>query len=84
MENLVKQVPELKLRRQSGIKTLHRNDLSNPAYKGKRAGDVITLVWYIDENGKQWFKADIMYYIKLQSIIDSETTLIDEYEMEVI
>lgn len=82
MENLVKQVPELKLRRRSEIKTLHRNDLSNPAYKGKRAGDVITLVWYTDDKGKQWFKADVMYYIKLQELIDREKSKIEEPEME--
>lgn len=84
MENLVSQVPELKLRKRTETKVLHRNDLSNPEYKGKKAGDVITLVWYTDEKGKQWFKADVMYYIQLQAIIDRENELVDEPEMEMV
>lgn len=84
MENLVSQVPELKLRKRVETKTLHRNDLSNPEYKGRKAGDVITLVWYTDENGKQWFKADVQYYIKLQGIIDREKEMVEEPEMELV
>lgn len=82
MENLVKQVPELKLRKRVETKILHRNDLSNPEYKGHREGDVLNLVWYTDEKGKQWFKTDVQYYIQFQGIIDREKALAEEPEME--
>lgn len=84
MENLVSQVPELKLRRRSETKTLHRNDLSNPEYKGHKAGDVLTLVWYTDDKGVHWREADVRYYIQLQGIIDREKALVEEPEMELV
>jgi len=62
MEHLVAQVPELKLRKRTETRTIHKNDLVN--YPNNKVGDVLTFVFYTDDNGRTWSKADLDYYIK--------------------
>lgn len=82
MDKFIHQVPELKLRTRIDSIQLHRNDVAN--YPGHKEGDVVKFKWYSDDNGKQWFDADIKYYIQLQGIIDREKALVEESEMELV
>lgn len=68
MENLIEQVPELKLKLNKEHRTIHQNDLAE--YPDRNVGDVIQLTWATDPNGNQWYRADIMYYISICSVQD--------------
>lgn len=68
MEHLVAQVPELKLRKRTETRTIHKNDL--PHYPNNKVGDVLTFVFYTDDNGRTWSKADLDYYIKVCNLLD--------------
>lgn len=68
MEHLVAQVPELKLRKRIETRTIHKNDLVN--YPNNKVGDVLTFVFYTDDNGRTWSKADLDYYIKVCHLLD--------------
>ena len=68
MEHLVAQVPELKLRKRTETRTIHRTDLAN--YPNNKVGDVLTFVFYTDDNGRTWTKADLDYYIKVCNLLD--------------
>lgn len=81
MDNLVSQVPELKLKKSVETRSIHRNDLSNPKYKGMRVGSEIKLVTWHAPNGKQWTKADIMFYIQMQELKEN-IFLFSNTEME--
>ena len=71
MEDLLSQVPELRLRKSVGTRTIHRNDLHN--YPDHREGDVIKLVAYYDPKNTRWSEADLKYYIFLRDTIETES-----------
>lgn len=67
MEDLLSQVPELRLRKSVGKRTIHRNDLHN--YPDHNEGDVIELVAYYDPKNVRWSEADLKYFIFLRDSI---------------
>ena len=71
MEELIADVPELRLRKSVGKRTIHRNDKER--YPDHREGDVIELVAYYDPNNTRWSEADLKYYIFLRDTIETES-----------
>jgi hypothetical protein len=71
MDQLVEQVPELKLRKRTEYRTIHWSDVKEN--KNLREGDVIPAVSWVNDAGVQWTRADIMYYIKLHNAFDKPT-----------
>ena len=71
MDQLVNQVPELKLRKRTETRTVHWTDVREN--KSLREGDVIPMISWVDDAGYQWTRADVMYYIKLHNAFDKPT-----------
>ena len=71
MDQLVEQVPELNLRKRVETRTIHWSDVREN--KTLREGDVIPMISWVSDDGVQWTKADIMYYIKLCNAFDTPT-----------
>jgi hypothetical protein len=71
MDQLVEQVPELKLRKRTETRTIHWSDVREN--KNLREGDVIPVISWVNDAGTQWTRADIMYYIKLCNAFDTPT-----------
>lgn len=68
MEQLLEQVPELKLRKRVETRTIHWTDVREN--KSLREGDVISMISWVDDSGYQWTRADVMYYIKSHNTFD--------------
>ena len=69
MDQLVKQVPELNLRKRVETRTTHWSDVrENPALK---EGEVVECVSWVTENGFQWTSLHLISYIKTRNIVDA-------------
>jgi hypothetical protein len=71
IDHLITQVSELKLRKRTEYRTIHWSDVKEN--KNLREGDVIPMISWVNDDGVQWTKADIMYYIKLCNAFDTPT-----------
>ena len=73
MEQLVAQVPELKLIKKVETRTTHYKDIQEAQFLktpvGKE-GEVLQLEFWFDDTGKQWTRSDVLYYMKLMECID--------------
>jgi len=75
MENLVEQVPELKLRKRVETRTIHWSDVREN--KSLIEGDVIPIISWVDDTGYQWTHADVMLYIKTLHTYDKHIEKIE-------
>jgi hypothetical protein len=83
IDQLVEQVPELNLRKRTDTRTIHWSDVREN--KALREGDVIQIISYVDDSGRQWTRADIMCYIKLNEAFDNPIDqLIADSELELV
>lgn len=81
MENLLAQVPELKLTKKIEKRTTHRKDIDEAVFLKNvvgKEGEVVTLEIWRDDNGYQWTRADVLYYMKVNNLLDSAHELIND------
>ena len=79
MENLVAQVPELKLKKKTETRTIHWSDVREN--KNLEEGMVIYLdIWY-DDKGTHWGRSDILYHMKLNNLMDKVKNNVEEMEL---
>ena len=69
MEQLVEQVPELKLRKHVETRTIHWSDVREN--KSLKEGDVIECVSWVSDNGFQWTRLHMIEYIMTRNCLDS-------------
>lgn len=81
MENLVAQVPELKLTKKIEKRTTHYKDIQEAVFLKNtvgKEGDVLNLEIWHDAHGNQWSRADVLYYMKVTNLLDSAHELIND------
>lgn len=81
MENLVAQVPELKLTKKVETRTTHFKDIQEAVFLKNtvgKEGDVLTIEIWSDAQGHHWSRADVLYYMKVNNLLDSAHELIND------
>ena len=85
MENLVAQVPELKLVKKIEKRTTHRKDIDEAVFLKNvvgREGEVVTFEIWTNDSGYQWTRPDILLYMKENNILDRLKNIQEIPEME--
>lgn len=84
MENLLAQVPELKLTKKIEKRTTHFKDIDEAVFLKNavgKVGDVVTLEIWTDDNGYQWTRADVIHHMKVNNLIDTANELINDIKV---
>ena len=74
MENLLAQVPELKLTKKVETRTTHAKDISEAVFLKTtvgKVGEVITFEIWHDANGVKWTRSDVLHYMKISNLLDN-------------
>jgi len=75
MDQLVQQVPDLKLRKRVETRTIHWSDVREN--KNLHEGDVIPVISWVDDAGYQWTHADIRLYMTSINAFDKSLEQLD-------
>ena len=81
MENLLAQVPELKLMKRVEKRTTHRKDIEEAVFLKNivgNEGEVVNYEFWVDDNGYQWTRPDVLRYIKVNNLLDVSNEIIND------